>query len=196
MMSLSPVMKDHVARLSEEMLDLEHDKRKLTKGLRLAHDDCCQHKIYYAYLLKKQELFVKHIRAQREELYNAVMSGDATRIAKIEVKMIASNKKAYEIQLQIPTRLKHFTEAIKREQEYEEAICSIRHRMILKSEEIHKYRPCEIFLCDHCRGKTEKRLCKQTRRRYKEEVEGMYEEAKQSQSMMSRVFSKMRQMSF
>lgn len=123
------------------------------------------------------------------------MSGDVTRVGKIEAKITASTKQAHEIQLQIPTRLKHFTEAIKREQEYEEAIRSIRHKMILRSEEIHNYRPCETFLCDHCRGKTEKQLRKQEKRRHRDEVEGMYEEEKQFQSMVRRIVGKMRKLS-
>lgn len=74
MIPLSPVAQDHVIRLNQEMLDLERDKRRLMKGLRLANDDCRQHKVYYAYLLKKQELFLKHNRAQREELYSMALS--------------------------------------------------------------------------------------------------------------------------
>lgn len=73
MYPLSPVMQDHVARLNEEILDLERDKRRLMEGLRAANEDCRQHKVYYAYILKKQENLVKHSRAQREELYSMVL---------------------------------------------------------------------------------------------------------------------------
>lgn len=70
MNTLSPATQNHVARLNEDMLDLEHNKRRLTKGQRLATKNRRQHKVYYGYLLRKQELLVKHNRAQREELYS------------------------------------------------------------------------------------------------------------------------------
>lgn len=224
MSPLSPIVEDLVIVLNQEMLDMERNKRRLLEGQRLASDNCRQHRRYYAYLLKKQELFVKHKDAQREELYSmklltlsifplqltffpqtsadstlftdAIMAGDAARIKKVEAKMLASDTQAHEVQLQIPNRLKHFAEAIKREQEYDEAIRHIRHKMSLKSEEIHKYQPCETFLCDHCRGGTEKRLRKQEKRRYREEIEGSYEDdQQQSQGMMSRIVRKVKSFS-
>lgn len=224
MSPLSPIVEDLVIVLNQEMLDMERNKRRLLEGQRLASDNCRQHKRYYAYLLKKQQLFIKHKEAQREELYSmeasdstdlllstylplrtsadsnpltdAVMAGDAARIKKVEAKMLTSDTQAQEVQLQIPNRLKHFAEAIKREQEYDEAIRHIRHKMSLKSEEIHKYQPCETFLCEHCRGGTEKRLRKQEKRRYREEIEGSYEEDQQQpQGMMSRIVRKVKSFS-
>lgn len=126
---------------------------------------------------------------------DAVMAGDAARIKKVEAKITASNSQAQEVQLQIPNRLKHFAEAIKREQEYDEAIRRVRHKMSLKSEEIHKYQPCETLLCDHCRGGAEKRVRKQEKRRYREEIEGSYEGEKQGQGMMQRIVRKVKSFS-
>lgn len=70
MSPLSPIVEDLVIVLNQEMLDMERKKRRLLDGQRLARDNCRQHRRYYAYLLKKQELFVKHKDAQREELYS------------------------------------------------------------------------------------------------------------------------------
>lgn len=238
MSSLSPLVENHVFRLNAQMLKLERDKRRLSRGQRLATDNCRQHKVYYAYLLKKQQLLFKHSRAQREDLYSmslffpppprfpwtpvspcfsppafslssfhacclllpsstdAVMSGDAVRIGKVEAKIVTADTQAHEVQIQISRRLKHLAEAIKREQEYEEAMRTVCHKMILKSEEVHKYQPCETFLCDHCRGKKEKRVRRPEKRRYNDEVEEVGEEERQFQGMVRRIVSKMRKLSF
>lgn len=72
MSTLSPIEEDHVILLNQEMLDMERNKRRLHEGKRLASNNCRQHRLYYAYLLKKQELFVKHKESQREELYGMI----------------------------------------------------------------------------------------------------------------------------
>lgn len=123
------------------------------------------------------------------------MSGNAARIGKAEAKITAADNRAHEVQVQIPTQLKHFAEAIKREQDYDEAIRTVRHKMVLKSEEIHKYRPCETFLCDHCRGRKEKQLRRKEKREYMEEVGGAGEDERQFQGMMRRIVRKMRMLS-
>lgn len=61
------------------------------------------------------------------------------------------------MQLELPSRLKGYAAAIKRETEFEEAIHDLRNKMVLKQEEIHRLRPCEVFVCDHCRANKDRR---------------------------------------
>lgn len=85
------------------------------------------------------------------------MSSNHKRLGKTEVRLRKLTDDQAEVQRGLPDRLKNYAIAIKCENELIEARAAIRRRMELKQEEVHRLRPCEVFLCDHCRNMTEKR---------------------------------------
>lgn len=83
------------------------------------------------------------------------MSNDNPRKANAEINLAQSSIDIVTTQTEITTSLKNFAKAIKRQKDYEEALKGRRLQMVLKQEEIHRYRPCEKLWCDHCRGEAE-----------------------------------------
>lgn len=77
--SLVATPQDHVARLQAEIVNLEREIKKLTKGHGIASENRHKHKLYYIHLLRKQELLNKRCRqVLLEELYSTSSSNPFT----------------------------------------------------------------------------------------------------------------------
>lgn len=87
---------------------------------------------------------------------DGVITSNTKRLERAESKLRKATQDHNNVQLELPGRLKGYAAAIKREVEFEEAIRDLRNKMVLKQEEIHRLRPCEVFVCDHCRAKKER----------------------------------------
>lgn len=86
---------------------------------------------------------------------DAVLSGDAERIEKAEIKLTNTQTEFHDNQAKIPEALKEHATHFKREEDYATAIWEKRQRLVNKQQQLHHYQPCRAFLrlCDHCQGR-------------------------------------------
>lgn len=87
----------------------------------------------------------------------ATFSGEnPTRIEQAEDKLRKNNIEHYETQMHLTHRLKELVEAVRHEKTLAASIREQHARVVRKQEELHQRRPCEVFLCAHCRRKRDR----------------------------------------
>lgn len=86
------------------------------------------------------------------QLKGATLSGEnPARIEKAEDKLRQNHRAHYEAQIHATHRLKALVAALRVEQDLATAARAQHARIVRTQEELHRRRPCEVFLCAHCR---------------------------------------------
>lgn len=85
------------------------------------------------------------------------MADNQRLLDKAQVGLDKATLDQHAVQLKASGCFRGLVMAVKRENEYKDAIRQLKDKVALGQEEMHRLRPCEVFLCSHCRVKRDRR---------------------------------------